>query len=207
MSPQQLGCSRESAKQPFFTQGQPPEHELAKHSDMHENLLIAIEQGAQRGLDPRSALSREEAPPHGRVDEHRGHERRLRTGSSSGSFPQSAFRRRRASRSRMSLRPSAIERERARVEHMWYTWSMSTKKPRVNVVLEPSAYDRLGELAKGSGESRSEIVRRFVGQMLDVVEDAELARLAVARRKSLARKRTLSHEAVWGSRRSASRSG
>lgn len=76
---------------------------------------------------------------------------------------------------------------------------MSTQKPRINMVLESENYRALKTLAEREGKSLSDLARTLILEMLEILEDQELAAVASERRKSFSRNKALTHEAVWGS--------
>lgn len=76
---------------------------------------------------------------------------------------------------------------------------MSTKQPRLNVVLEPSIYETLYKLSKKEGLSMSLMARDLLREALTIHEDAFWANEASDREKTLAKKKPLSHRSVWGS--------
>jgi hypothetical protein len=76
---------------------------------------------------------------------------------------------------------------------------MSTKQPRLNVVLEPSIYETLYKLSKKEGLSMSLVARNLLREALTIQEDAFWAKEAGEREKKLPRKRLLRHRNVWGS--------
>lgn len=77
---------------------------------------------------------------------------------------------------------------------------MATVKPRVNVPFDRAVYADLEALAAERGCSLSHQVRSLVLEMLELLEDRALASVAAGRRRTLRRKRALSHEQVWGKR-------
>ncbi|MBI4563510.1 MAG: hypothetical protein HY716_02295 [Planctomycetes bacterium] len=77
---------------------------------------------------------------------------------------------------------------------------MPTRKPRINMVLASEDYAELRALAERAGTSLSDLTRSLVLEMLEILEDRELAAMASERRESLSGGKTLAHEAVWGSR-------
>lgn len=74
---------------------------------------------------------------------------------------------------------------------------MATTKPRINVPFDSAAYRELASLAKARGCSLSQQVRSMVLEMLELIEDRELASAAASRRRTLRRKTALSHEQIW----------
>ncbi len=79
---------------------------------------------------------------------------------------------------------------------------MPTHNPRINVVLEQPLYLAVERLARRDHVSLSTKMRDLVREALELQEDARLAALAEQREKTFARKAALSHEHVWGQRRS-----
>ena len=77
---------------------------------------------------------------------------------------------------------------------------MATVKPRVNVPFDRTSYAELEALATERGCSLSHQVRTMVLEMLELLEDRALASAAAGRRRTLRRKRALSHAQVWGRR-------
>lgn len=75
---------------------------------------------------------------------------------------------------------------------------MSTKNPRLNVVLEPSLYAAILRLAKKEGISLSLKARDLIRQALEYCEDAYWAKQVKAREKTFSRKKALTHKQVWG---------
>lgn len=74
---------------------------------------------------------------------------------------------------------------------------MPAKNPRINVVLEPSIYEKVQLLAQKDGVSLSSKVRDLIIEALEIQEDLCLALLAEEREKSWDPSSTLSHEEVW----------
>ena len=74
---------------------------------------------------------------------------------------------------------------------------MSTKLPRLNVVLEKPLYEELRKAARKDGLSVSAKARDLIRDALEVMEDSYLSRLAESRLKS-SKGRTLSHKEIWG---------
>ena len=74
---------------------------------------------------------------------------------------------------------------------------MPTKNPRVNIVVEPTLYSVMHDLATREGISMSTIARDLIREAIDLREDAALAALADRRMKSFDRKEALSNEDVW----------
>jgi len=74
---------------------------------------------------------------------------------------------------------------------------MPTKNPRVNIVVEPSLYSVMHDLATSEGISMSTIARDLIREAIDLREDVSLAAFADTRMKSFDRKAALSNEDVW----------
>ena len=74
---------------------------------------------------------------------------------------------------------------------------MPTKKPRVNIVVEPPLYSAMHDLATIEGISMSTIARDLIREAIDLREDVALATLADTRMKTFDRKVALSHKDVW----------
>jgi predicted DNA-binding protein len=74
---------------------------------------------------------------------------------------------------------------------------MSTKNPRINVVLDDPIYRYVRFLAEKDGVSLSTKVRDLVREALATEEDIYLAAFAEKREKSLAESSVLSHEETW----------
>lgn len=76
---------------------------------------------------------------------------------------------------------------------------MSTKQPRLNVVLEPSIYETLYKMSQKEGLSMSLVARDLLREALTIHEDSYWAKSAAEKEKSLSRKKLLSHRDVWKS--------
>jgi hypothetical protein len=74
---------------------------------------------------------------------------------------------------------------------------MSTKNPRINVVLEKPLYDAIKRFAKKEGVSLSLKVRDLVKEALEIEEDIALAHFAEVREKTFSKKKSLKHNEVW----------
>ncbi len=74
---------------------------------------------------------------------------------------------------------------------------MPTKNPRINVALEKPIYLIIERLAQARGLSMSMVTRDLIREALEIHEDTVLGRFAEAREKTLAGRRTLTHEEVW----------
>lgn len=84
------------------------------------------------------------------------------------------------------------------MRHLCYTRSMPTKHPRVNVVLEEPMLRALQTYAKRHGLSLSQAARDLVRESLENNEDLELGRIGEARLRTFDRRKSSSHEEVWG---------
>ncbi len=76
---------------------------------------------------------------------------------------------------------------------------MSTKHPRLNVVLEPVLYRAVLKLARKEEVSLSLKARDLIRDALEYCEDVHWADQAQAREKIFNRKKTIKHSQVWGS--------
>jgi hypothetical protein len=74
---------------------------------------------------------------------------------------------------------------------------MPTKNPRINVALEKPVYFLIERLAQERGLSLSMVTRDLIREALEIHEDTVLAQVAEKREKTLAGRRTLSHDEVW----------
>lgn len=74
---------------------------------------------------------------------------------------------------------------------------MSTKNPRLNVVLEPPLYQTIRRLAKKDGMSLSLKARDLLKQAIEYCEDLYWTKVAQTREKTLIKKKALTHKEVW----------
>ncbi len=74
---------------------------------------------------------------------------------------------------------------------------MPTHNPRVNVVLEPSLYSTLCQLAKKAGVSLSLFSRDLIKDALEIREDMYWQEVAQEREKTLSKKNAVSHKEIW----------
>jgi hypothetical protein len=74
---------------------------------------------------------------------------------------------------------------------------MPTKNPRVNIVVEPTLYGAMRDLATIQGVSMSTLARDLIREVMELREDAALGALADERMKTFDIKGTLSHEDTW----------
>ncbi len=82
---------------------------------------------------------------------------------------------------------------------------MPTKRPRLNVVLEPPTFRSVARLAARDKVSLSLKARDLIREALELHEDAYWAKAAHARWTTFDRKTALTHEEVWGRRRTRRR--
>jgi hypothetical protein len=74
---------------------------------------------------------------------------------------------------------------------------LPTKKPRINVVLNPRIYADVQTLSELRGLSMSSLVEDLIEDALEVQEDIGLAALADERKKSLKKSELISHKKAW----------
>ena len=74
---------------------------------------------------------------------------------------------------------------------------MSTKNPRLNVVLEPPIYISLKKLANKNGVSLSLEARDLIKESLELYEDDYWLIKAKERDKTFNKKTALTHAQVW----------
>lgn len=74
---------------------------------------------------------------------------------------------------------------------------MSTKNPRLNVVLEPTLFSALKKMAKMDGISLSLKARDLIKEAMEFYEDSHWAASASKREKTLTSKNAMSHKEVW----------
>ena len=75
---------------------------------------------------------------------------------------------------------------------------MSTKYPRLNVVLEPAVYRMILRLARKEGVSLSLKARDLIREALEFCEDVYWTGQTKIREKTFSRKKALRHRKVWG---------
>ncbi|MBF0511259.1 MAG: CopG family transcriptional regulator [Candidatus Omnitrophica bacterium] len=75
---------------------------------------------------------------------------------------------------------------------------MSTKNPRLNVVLEPPLMKGVDHLARAQGVSLSTMARDLIKEALDTYEDGQWEKLAQKREANFSHKKALTHDEVWG---------
>jgi hypothetical protein len=76
--------------------------------------------------------------------------------------------------------------------------AMSTKHPRIHVLVEEPIYRTIHALATNKGVSISALTHSLIREALELREDAGLTMLAEAREESLEQAQLLSHNDVWG---------
>lgn len=74
---------------------------------------------------------------------------------------------------------------------------MSTKNPRLNVVLEAPLYSALRHLAQKDQVSLSLKARDLIREALESYEDSYWAKTAESREKTFSRKAALTHKQIW----------
>ena len=74
---------------------------------------------------------------------------------------------------------------------------MPTKKPRINVVLNPRIYADVQTLSEARGLSMSSLVEDLIEDALEIQEDIALVALADERKKSLRKPELVSHKKAW----------
>lgn len=75
---------------------------------------------------------------------------------------------------------------------------MSTKNPRLNVVLEAPLYSMVRHLAKRDHVSLSLKARDLIREALECYEDAYWAKIAESREMTFSKKSALTQKQVWG---------
>jgi len=74
---------------------------------------------------------------------------------------------------------------------------MSTKNPRLNVVLEPPLYSAVKHLAEKDGVSLSLKARDLIRQAMEYCEDLYWLKEADKRETTFSKKTALTHKRVW----------
>ena len=74
---------------------------------------------------------------------------------------------------------------------------MCTKKPGINILVEPSLHRALQDLAESAGVSLSTVAHDLIREAINLREDAALAALLDIRIRALGKKETLSHGDIW----------
>lgn len=74
---------------------------------------------------------------------------------------------------------------------------MPTKNPRLNVVLEPSLYQKLDRLAQCEGVSLSLAARDLIKEGLEIREDIYWQEVVLKREKTFTGEKALSHKDIW----------
>lgn len=74
---------------------------------------------------------------------------------------------------------------------------MSTKNPRLNVVLDPGLYVGISQLAHRQGVSLSLMARDLLKEAMELYEDTYWNKVVQKRGKTFSYKKALSHNDVW----------
>ncbi len=74
---------------------------------------------------------------------------------------------------------------------------MSTKNPRINVMLEEPVYMAVRKLAEKENISLSLLIRDMVKEQMEKHEDIYLAAIANERKKTATKKNMISADAFW----------
>jgi hypothetical protein len=74
---------------------------------------------------------------------------------------------------------------------------MPAKNPRINIVVEPSLYAAIQDLAEKKGMSLSMLTRDLIKESIEIYEDKAFLKFAEERDKTLNPKTALSHEKTW----------
>jgi len=74
---------------------------------------------------------------------------------------------------------------------------MSTKNPRLNVVLEHEVYEILTNIAKKKGISLSLLARDLIKNSLEIYEDIYWDEIAEKRDETFSYEKALSHKDIW----------
>jgi hypothetical protein len=72
-----------------------------------------------------------------------------------------------------------------------------TKKPRVNIVVEPPLYSAMHDIATREGVSMSTIARDLIREAIELRKDVALEDFADARMKTFDGNKALPHDDVW----------
>jgi hypothetical protein len=75
---------------------------------------------------------------------------------------------------------------------------MTTKCPRVNLVIEPPIHSAIQNIARLEGISISAVARELIKEAILLREDTALACSAEKREKTFTHKKSLTHEQIWG---------
>jgi len=74
---------------------------------------------------------------------------------------------------------------------------MSTKNPRLNVVVEPPVYSSIRRLAEKDGVSLSLKARDLIKEALEIYEDKYWLKRLEKREKTFERRSAQTHNQVW----------
>jgi hypothetical protein len=74
---------------------------------------------------------------------------------------------------------------------------MPTKNPRINIVVEPSLYNIIQDMAEKKGMSLSMLARDLIKESIELYEDISFSRFAEEREKTFNPDTAVSHEKTW----------
>lgn len=74
---------------------------------------------------------------------------------------------------------------------------MSTRKPRISIVLEKPLYEAIKMIAKKEGTSISHKTRDLLREALEIYEDRPLEVIASQREKTFNRKNAITQADIW----------
>lgn len=74
---------------------------------------------------------------------------------------------------------------------------MSTRKPRINIILEKPLYEAIKTIAKKEGISVSCKARELLLEALEIYEDRILESIASRREKTFNRRNAIYHNQIW----------
>lgn len=74
---------------------------------------------------------------------------------------------------------------------------MTTKNPRINVVLEQPIYNAIKKLSKKYKISMSMVIRDMVKEEIENFEDSYLGEIANCREKTLKSNQLITHKEFW----------
>jgi low affinity Fe/Cu permease len=75
---------------------------------------------------------------------------------------------------------------------------MSTRNPRINIVLEKPLYKAIEMIAKKEGISISHKTRDLLREAIEIYEDMILEGIASRRERTFDRKNAITHTEIWG---------
>jgi len=76
-------------------------------------------------------------------------------------------------------------------------FKMPAKNPRINIVVEPSLYAAIQDLAEKKGLSLSMLTRDLIKESIEIYEDTAFLKIAEDREKTFNPDTALSHEKTW----------